>query len=101
MVYALECISRADGPRHLSRNVGGHLRPREVAEHCKGNGERGVEVSSRDVARGEDNDHHSQACARCVPNQGLCAIVLLVYDGGCCRAKDKDKCAHEFCSKLP
>lgn len=47
----------ADGGGDLSCDVGGHLGPREVTEDRKGDRERGVEVSPRYVACGEDDYH--------------------------------------------
>lgn len=80
---ALESEGGADGGGDLGRHVGGDVDPREVAKRGEGDGEGWVEVGPRDVARGEDYDHHAQPRTRRVPYQAFCSIVLLVYDGSC------------------
>lgn len=98
MVDALEGERGAYGGRHLRGDVRGDLHPREVAEHREGDGERRVEVGARDVACRENDDHDGEPRARCVADQRLRAIVLLVHDWRRRRAEDEDEGAHELSS---
>lgn len=97
----LESERSAYGRRYLSGDVRGNLNPREMAKRGEGNREGWVEVSSGDVAGGQNHYHHRQPCACRIPDQGLRASVLLVDDRARRRSKDQDEGSHELCSELP
>lgn len=56
--------------------------PREVLQCSKGKGDSRVDMSTGDVAGGEDDDHNGETSGGSTPYEGLRAVCLLVDNGG-------------------
>lgn len=76
------------------------MSPREVLQRRKSDGHRRVEMGTRDVTSGQDDNHDGQARGGGEAKQGLRALCLLVHNGCGCPRKDEYQSAYKLSSYL-
>ncbi|KOM44635.1 hypothetical protein LR48_Vigan05g224000 [Vigna angularis] len=74
--------------------------PGKVLQCSKGKGDSRVEMSTGDVASGEDDDHNGETSGGSTAYEGLRAVCLLVDNGGGSGSKHKNESPDELSTNL-